>query len=126
MWKCTQCQEDVEDNFDCCWKCGADEKGRVNPNFVTADSARVSQPVMIEKRVPRFRLRSLVISVTCLCVIFAVIRTAAAPILVFAACMTLVPVFMLHFYVFLYGILATLIGRYYARDNDSTRYRRTT
>lgn len=27
MWKCKNCNEDVEDNFDNCWNCGSDKSG---------------------------------------------------------------------------------------------------
>ena len=30
MWKCTNCSENVEDNFDICWNCNFDKNGSIN------------------------------------------------------------------------------------------------
>jgi RNA polymerase subunit RPABC4/transcription elongation factor Spt4 len=35
-WKCRNCAEIVPDDFDVCWKCGADRGGAPNPSFVVA------------------------------------------------------------------------------------------
>ncbi len=41
MWTCQNCGENVEDNFEICWSCGASYEGEEDPNFVTADDAPV-------------------------------------------------------------------------------------
>lgn len=33
MWRCSQCDESVDDTFDVCWNCGAAIDGTVNPGF---------------------------------------------------------------------------------------------
>jgi len=33
MWTCPKCHEDVEDDFDLCWKCGTSQDGTENPEF---------------------------------------------------------------------------------------------
>lgn len=111
MWHCVHCDQDVDDALDCCWNCGTSWDGEFDPDFVHADL----QPVQYteekppEKTVPRFNLRSLLISVTCLCVTFAVLRTSGAPILIFAICAVLLLIAILNFYAFLYGLLVTCI-----------------
>ncbi len=33
MWKCSKCEELVEDNFDACWNCGTLVDGTEDPDF---------------------------------------------------------------------------------------------
>lgn len=33
MWKCPNCQELIEDNFDTCWNCGTHTDGTRDPSF---------------------------------------------------------------------------------------------
>ena len=33
MWKCQNCNEQVEDNFDVCWNCGTKMDGRIDEEF---------------------------------------------------------------------------------------------
>ena len=33
MWRCQDCGETVEDNFDVCWNCGTSQDGRKDPHF---------------------------------------------------------------------------------------------
>ena len=33
MWRCSNCNESVEDTFDVCWNCGAAADGHVNSDF---------------------------------------------------------------------------------------------
>ena len=35
MWKCTGCQEEIEDSFSVCWNCGTSYDGVPDPNFQT-------------------------------------------------------------------------------------------
>jgi hypothetical protein len=39
MWKCPQCGENVEDNFDVCWSCGTTKEGVVDPHFLDTNAA---------------------------------------------------------------------------------------
>jgi len=36
MWKCPQCSEEVEEDFDVCWNCGTDREGQPDEHFQTA------------------------------------------------------------------------------------------
>jgi hypothetical protein len=38
MWNCPNCREEVDDDFDVCWNCGADIHGEVDPSFRHADA----------------------------------------------------------------------------------------
>ena len=53
MWKCNNCREDNEDNFDMCWSCGADKKGALNKDFDTSES--VQESTYNEKGVIEFK-----------------------------------------------------------------------
>lgn len=111
MWQCVHCDQTVDDAFDCCWNCGTSREGKVDPDFVHADlqPAHSAEEEPSGRTVPRFKLRSLLISITCLCVIFAVLRTSAAPMLIFAICAVLLLIAILHLYAFLYGVLLAWI-----------------
>lgn len=37
MWKCSNCGESVEENFDLCWNCGTSQAGDTDPKFRHAD-----------------------------------------------------------------------------------------
>ena len=37
MWKCSNCGESIEDDFDVCWNCGTSQSGEKDPNFRHAD-----------------------------------------------------------------------------------------
>jgi uncharacterized membrane protein YvbJ len=36
MWKCRNCGEEIDDEFDACWQCGTDRTGQANPEFERA------------------------------------------------------------------------------------------
>lgn len=38
MWACANCRENVEDQFDACWKCGTSRDGKLNLDFVSQSS----------------------------------------------------------------------------------------
>ena len=38
-WTCPKCGEEVEANFDVCWKCGTAADGSEDPAFLTADQS---------------------------------------------------------------------------------------
>lgn len=38
MWKCSQCKEECEDNFDSCWKCGTARGGSPSAGPLAAES----------------------------------------------------------------------------------------
>ena len=35
MWRCSQCAEDVDDDFDACWNCGTSVDGVLDSQFVS-------------------------------------------------------------------------------------------
>jgi len=37
MWKCLQCFEEVEEDFDVCWNCGTDREGQSDEHFQAAN-----------------------------------------------------------------------------------------
>ncbi len=39
VWKCSQCDENIDDQFDSCWSCGADKDGNPNPAFQIQDES---------------------------------------------------------------------------------------
>jgi hypothetical protein len=39
MWICPKCEEEVDDGFEVCWKCGTTASGEEDPEFVPADEA---------------------------------------------------------------------------------------
>jgi hypothetical protein len=39
MWECLECGEEVDEDFDVCFNCGADRNGEPDPAFVHADDA---------------------------------------------------------------------------------------
>ena len=32
-WKCSNCFEEIDNNFDICWNCGTTREGLINPHF---------------------------------------------------------------------------------------------
>ncbi len=44
MWDCSNCQESIEDSFERCWNCGADQDGVLDPEFVHADDYLPEEP----------------------------------------------------------------------------------
>jgi hypothetical protein len=34
MWACTNCRENVEEQFEACWNCGCSREGKLNLDFV--------------------------------------------------------------------------------------------
>ena len=44
MWKCTKCDEMVEDSFDACWNCRTTIDGIEDPNFVVGDRDDFDSP----------------------------------------------------------------------------------
>ena len=51
MWKCAQCAEEVEDDFDICWNCGTSIAGEQHPDFA-AETEVLEKPA---DWVPRIR-----------------------------------------------------------------------
>ena len=47
-WKCPNCHEEVEHNFDICWRCGTDREGISDPEFA-ADWDENSQAIADEQ-----------------------------------------------------------------------------
>src|SRR5262245_41365364 len=39
MWACSNCGEEIVDEFEVCWKCGTSRTGERDADFVTADQA---------------------------------------------------------------------------------------
>ena len=48
MWNCRNCDESVEGDLACCWNCGTDSDGTLDPEFEHADhyqlESEVAQP----------------------------------------------------------------------------------
>ena len=40
MWKCSKCQESVDESFDVCWNCGTSQDGVEDPSFQSAPPPR--------------------------------------------------------------------------------------
>lgn len=43
MWKCTHCNEESEENFDACWKCGTARNGSAAPDNFAAEREGASR-----------------------------------------------------------------------------------
>jgi len=44
MWTCKQCETQIADQFDACWKCGTDINGEAMPEFRHADESLPELP----------------------------------------------------------------------------------
>ena len=118
MWHCTQCDETVDDSYFRCWNCGTDKKGVVDPEFMHADLMSVhdtSEPETSsqewEEITPQFSLRTLLISITCLCVIFAVLEGPVADVFLVMLFMMLGAVVGLHASTLFLGLLSSWLRR---------------
>jgi hypothetical protein len=116
QWKCVRCGETVSDQLGCCWHCGASRDGEIDPEFVHADDVRVVY-AKAECGRPQFVLRSLLVCVSCLCVIFAVLRTDVADLYLVAICGVLVLSASVCLYGFGYGLLFNWVKRRQERGN---------
>lgn len=43
MWNCSQCSEQIEDQFEVCWKCGTSKTGIADPGFARRTKADAEQ-----------------------------------------------------------------------------------
>jgi hypothetical protein len=50
MWRCPNCQKEVDDSFGVCWACGTTPDGIEDPDFVTADEADRIDDKVAEKK----------------------------------------------------------------------------
>ena len=88
MWSCSNCYESVDDSLELCWNCGTNRSGLVDPTFqhadhIDTDAVDGSQDAPDARKFSmRFSMWSLVISVTCVCVILSVLRTKARTIVI--------------------------------------------
>ena len=105
MWSCPKCAESVDGDFECCWNCGTSRDGQPDTTFKHADFIETKATETDQGSLPQFRLRSLLISIACLSVIFAVLQTAVAEILAVAICLILGSFAILHLYGVIYGLL---------------------
>jgi uncharacterized protein YbjQ (UPF0145 family) len=53
MWDCKKCQEQLEDSFDVCWKCGTSKDGIEDPAFRPEDDEQggTGQEAKVEGRI---------------------------------------------------------------------------
>jgi len=74
-WKCLQCRELVEDHHDVCWHCGTAQDGSIDPSFQHADEF---EPPLPPPEKLQFHLRSLLLLVTALSLVFGMFNVIAA------------------------------------------------
>lgn len=53
MWRCVECDAEVDDNFDLCWNCGTSSDGILDPDFrsVADDNSQTSDETSEETEV---------------------------------------------------------------------------
>jgi hypothetical protein len=115
MWLCPECDETIDDPFDVCWNCGTDQAGIKDLEFRHADEHPViysESPPKI-KKTAQFGLLSLLVSMTCLAIIFSVVAKGGGPllagVLLVLGATAVVLLTILHIYGLLYAVLLTCI-----------------
>jgi hypothetical protein len=51
MWRCTNCNEEVGEEFNACWSCGTGRDGTPNPTFQKVQDAPQEEPEYLEGEV---------------------------------------------------------------------------
>lgn len=78
MWKCEQCETQVDDQFDACWKCGTSVDGHVEPEFRHADDCESEIP----QRNRQFKLSELFLVLNAVAFVFAGWKTERSMVLI--------------------------------------------
>jgi hypothetical protein len=124
MWTCPNCQQRLEERFDCCWPCATDLEENVAAELRDADVSDTVYHAAADHSPceSRFTLWSLMVSVTSLCVIFAVIGKGGGPLLLFFVAPVLVIYIFGGVYAFVYRwVLVGQLAHRSGRDESEER-----
>lgn len=110
-WRCVKCGEMVDAPLGCCWQCGAGRDGAIDDEFVHADQVRIPDAKEENAR-SKFGLRALLVCITCLCVVFAALRTDVGDLYVAAICGILLLAAAVLLYGFVYGLILGWVKRH--------------
>jgi hypothetical protein len=79
-WKCLQCGEVSDDQYEMCWHCGTASDGQSDPEFQHADDY---EPPLPEDEKAQFPLSFLLSLVTAFCLIFGLVAAVVSGQLTF-------------------------------------------